>query len=79
MAVASFASVDNVTICEGNLTIERLSPWLYKVVEADPYGQLPFMFAIKGHDKIVVIDTGTGAGSSIREFLDKHINAKGLP
>jgi hypothetical protein len=79
MAVASFASADSVTITDGNLTIQRLSKWLYKVVEADPFGQMPFMFAIVGHDKIVVIDTGTGAGSSFRACLDKHINQSGLP
>lgn len=29
-----------------------------QVVEADPYGQYPFLYIIKGKDKCVVIDTG---------------------
>lgn len=41
--------------------IERLSARVWKAVEADPFGQYPFVYIVLGWDKIAIIDTGTGA------------------
>ncbi|GAB5372052.1 hypothetical protein AAMO2058_001632600 [Amorphochlora amoebiformis] len=57
---------------------EQVSRYTYKIVENDPYGQYPFLYAIMGVDKCVVIDTGTGIGDFVG-YLDKNINTKGLP
>jgi len=79
-AVSSFATAGGETVSDGAFTISRLSPWLYRLVEMDPYGQIPFMFAIVGDDKVVIVDTGTGAGGSeLKSTIDRHINPGGLP
>jgi glyoxylase-like metal-dependent hydrolase (beta-lactamase superfamily II) len=46
----------------------------YKIVEADNYGQYPFIYVIEGENVMVVIDTGCGSGN-LREFLDETINS----
>lgn len=66
-------------IMDGSFTIERLSGVLFKVVEADRFGQLPFFFVIVGPARIAVIDTGTGSSGDVRALLDKHINPGKLP
>ena len=41
---------------------ERLSPAVWKIVEADRYGQFPFIYVIMGVDKCIVFDTGCDTG-----------------
>ena len=50
----------------------------YKIVEADNYGQYPFIYCIVGKSCCVVIDTGCGVGN-LREFLDTNINQESKP
>jgi len=57
---------------------EQISRYTYKIVEDDPYKQYPFLYAIMGLDKCVIIDTGTGAGD-FQAYVDRNINTKGLP
>lgn len=79
-AAPTFDGAGDASVFDGPFCISRLSPCLFKLVEADPYGQAPFCFAITGKDKIVVVDTGTGAaGASLREVLDRQINPSKLP
>mmetsp|Transcript_32094 Transcript_32094/g.52038 ORF Transcript_32094/g.52038 Transcript_32094/m.52038 type:complete len:455 (-) Transcript_32094:1325-2689(-) len=52
---------------------EQISKHTYKIVENDPYGQYPFLYAIMGVDKCVVIDTGTGIGD-FAGYVDANIN-----
>ena len=79
-AGSTFSGAGEATVFDGPFCISRISPNLFKLVEADPYGQAPFCFAITGKDKVVVIDTGTGAaGASLREVLDRQINSTKLP
>mmetsp|Transcript_14070 Transcript_14070/g.25421 ORF Transcript_14070/g.25421 Transcript_14070/m.25421 type:complete len:314 (+) Transcript_14070:55-996(+) len=52
---------------------EQISRYTWKIVENDPYGQYPFLYAIMGVDKCVIIDTGTGAGN-FAKYVDEHIN-----
>ena len=54
----------------------QISRYTYKIVENDPYGQYPFLYAIKGVDKCVVIDTGTGIGD-FKAYVDRNINVEG--
>ena len=58
--------------------VERLSEVTYKLVQDDGYGQYPFLYAIVGSDKVVLIDTGVGKGG-LRQLLDSQINPGGLP
>eukprot|EP00750_Incisomonas_marina_P013007 INCI17200.1.p1 GENE.INCI17200.1~~INCI17200.1.p1 ORF type:complete len:246 (+),score=31.27 INCI17200.1:188-925(+) len=57
---------------------ERLSPAVWKIVEADRYGQFPFIYVIMGVDKCIVFDTGCDTGN-LRGFIDHHINTTRLP
>jgi hypothetical protein len=41
-------------------SIEQVARNVWKIVEDDPYGQYPFLYAILGTDKCVLIDTGCG-------------------
>lgn len=79
-AGSTFTGAGDASVFDGLFCISRLSPSLFKLVEADPYGQAPFCFAIIGKDKVVVVDTGTGAaGASLREVLDRQVNPGKLP
>tara|TARA_Y100000780_G_scaffold214404_1_gene216073 strand:- start:811 stop:1059 length:249 start_codon:yes stop_codon:yes gene_type:complete len=79
-ASSTFAGAGEASVFDGPFCISRLSPCLFKLVEADPFGQAPFCFAIIGSDKVVVVDTGTGAaGASLREVLDRQLNPGRLP
>jgi len=72
-------AVPGPTHSEGVYTSEELIPKrVWKVVEADPYGQYPFLYIILGVDKCVVFDTGTGCGD-FKGFVDKNINTASLP
>lgn len=62
----------------GVYTMEQIHPRIWKVVEADPYGQYPFLYVIMGADKCIVIDTGTGCGN-FKGFVSEHINTTSLP
>lgn len=57
--------------------IEQLDARTWKIVEDDPYGQYPFMYLIRGKDKVVVIDTGCGVGD-VRKVVDS-LNQPPLP
>lgn len=57
--------------------VEQLDARTWKIVEDDPYGQYPFMYVIRGKDKLVVIDTGCGVGD-IRTVVDS-LNQPPLP
>ena len=50
----------------------------YKIVEADPFGQYPFIYVIEGSSTILVLDTGCGV-SNLRHFLDTTINKSNKP
>jgi len=63
---------------EGVYNSEQIHPRIWKVVEADPYGQYPFLYVILGKDKCIVIDTGTGCGD-FKRFVSTHINTASLP
>lgn len=58
--------------------VSRLSENVWCAVEADPWGQIPFVYIIVGVDKIVVIDTGTGK-HNIKQLIDDFINKDSLP
>ena len=53
--------------------MNQISRYTWKIVENDPYGQYPFLYATIGVDKIVVIDTGTGIGN-FKGYLDQNLN-----
>jgi len=59
--------------------VEILSKRVWKLVESDPYGQYPFIYVIRGIDKIVLIDTGTGRPSNLKQFVDTNFNTQKLP
>jgi glyoxylase-like metal-dependent hydrolase (beta-lactamase superfamily II) len=58
--------------------VERLSATVWKIVEADRFGQLPFLYVILGTDKCVLFDTGCGGGD-LRALVDSRINTTRLP
>jgi glyoxylase-like metal-dependent hydrolase (beta-lactamase superfamily II) len=58
--------------------IERLSVRTWKIVEADRFGQYPFLYVVLGADKCIVIDTGCGV-ADFRGFVDAHVNRSRLP
>jgi len=62
----------------GRFTLERLSASTWKIVQDDGKGQYPFMYAILGADKCVVIDTGVGTGG-LKKVLDAKVNTEHLP
>ena len=59
-------------------TAERVSERVVKIVEADTSGQYPFLYVIEGRDRVVVIDTGTGA-RNFKAYVDAHYNPAGKP
>ena len=63
---------------EGAFTLEQLSETVWKVVEADRFGQFPFLYVIMGPSKCAVIDTGCDS-DNYKAFLDKHVNPDGKP
>ena len=58
--------------------LDRLSARVWKIVEADRFGQYPFVYVVMGADKCAVIDTGCGGGD-LRAFIDAHVNTARLP
>jgi hypothetical protein len=48
----------HIIIMGDKYNAEQIGPFVWKVVEADPYGQFPFLYVIIGIDKCVLIDTG---------------------
>ena len=66
------------SVTDGKFTLERLSSRVWKIVEADPYGQFPFIYVVLGGDKCILIDTGCGGGN-LRAFVDLHVNRERLP
>ena len=59
-------------------TAEQIGPVTWKVVEADRFGQFPFLYVLLGRDKCVVIDTGCDTGNFCA-FICENINTQGLP
>ena len=65
------------TFTHGRFTVERLSASTYKIVQDDgATRQYPFMYAILGVDKCVVIDTGVGTGG-LKQLLDLKVRGGG--
>jgi len=59
--------------------VERIGKRVWKIVENDHFGQYPFIYVIRGVDKIIFIDTGTGHPSNIKKFVDSNFNPNKLP
>ena len=60
-------------------TLASPSPFrFFKIVEADHYGQYPFIYVVISPAFCLVIDTGCGTGN-LRDFLDKHVNTARRP
>ena len=57
---------------ESTFFTERIGERVFKTVEDDDARRHPFLYAVKGADKIVVIDTGVGGG-------DYHAHLRGIP
>jgi hypothetical protein len=66
----------------GPFTHESLGAGVWKIVEADRYGQYPFIYVIiaggAAATRCVVIDTGCGTGN-LRTFICDTINTNSLP
>ena len=65
-----------------SFTHERLSPRVWKIVQDDPFRQYPFLYCIKGDDRVVLIDTGCPVkegGRTYKSYLDEHVNPESLP
>jgi len=58
--------------------LEKISDRTYRIVEADRYGQYPFLYAILGEDKCILVDTGCATGNYFA-FLNTEVNKKNLP
>ena len=72
-AAGSAGYVSDLFTCE-----EICTASIWKVVEADSYGQYPFIYVLLGATHCIVIDTGCGTGN-LKEFIDANINRESRP